>query len=131
MLQYTNWHHSPRWNSDDQCTLEHKGKLAEVSYLLCMNKFKRATALRTSDRRSFFDTPLTLAKMEYIPYASASRDDSYNCERICNNGGCYVQIALTKCSCDSHQVSLGFTIFSSEKTRTAWTPFNAAAFFGE
>ena len=66
--------------------------------------------------------------MECIPYASASPDDSYNCESVCNNGGSSLQTAQR--SCDSHLGSLGFTIFNSGKPRTAWMPFNASAFWG-
>ena len=88
--------------------------------------------MRTSDRRyTMHDTQLKLAKKEYTPYASASPDDSYNCELVHNNGGSSLQIALTQRTCDSHLTSLGFRIFSSRKIRTAWTPFNVSALWGE
>ena len=40
------------------------------------------------------------------------------------------KLLLMQHLCNSHQVSLGFTIFSSGKPRIAWMPFIASAFWG-
>ena len=75
-----------RWSS---VLLSIKGNLLKSAIFFCVNKFKTARALTTSGRIKLLDTPLT-AKSEYIPYSSASPDDS-----VCNNGGNSLQIANT------------------------------------